>query len=74
MPDQTDDDRRETPPEWADELGGRWPADKPFPLTDAECAEIVRGGMVRWRGTRDEFFLLPGKYEMSKGWMYLWRC
>jgi hypothetical protein len=29
--------------------------------------------MVRWRGTFDDFDLLPGKYEMIDGWIYLWR-
>lgn len=66
-----DDEDREASPEGP---GGRWPADKPFPLTDAECAELVRGGAVRWRGTFDDFDLLPGKYEMIDGWIYLWRA
>jgi hypothetical protein len=73
MTDRPADDR-EAPPPGAELLGGRWPEDKPFPLTDAECAEIIRGGMVRWRGTFDDFDLLPGKFEMINGWVYLWRC
>ena len=67
------DDDDETLPSGAELMGGRWPDDKPFPLTDAECAEVVRGGMVRWWGTFDDFHLLPGKYEMIDGWIYLWR-
>ena len=31
-----------------------WPDDKPFPLSDAECARLVRGYLVRWRGTLEE--------------------
>ena len=49
-----------------------WPADKPFPLTDAECAALVRGYKVRWRGEFDDFLEhLPGKYEMTDGFLYI---
>jgi hypothetical protein len=36
-----------------------WPDDKSFPLSDAECARLVRGHPVRWRGTLDEMLKLP---------------
>lgn len=44
-----------------------WPEDRPFPLTDEECARLVRGHAVRWRGTLDERLELPGVYEMLDG-------
>ena len=47
-----------------------WPDDKPFPLSDAECARLVRGHPVRWRSTLDEMLKLPGMYEMAEGWIY----
>ncbi len=31
-----------------------WPDEKAFPLSDAECACLVRGHPVRWRSTLDE--------------------
>jgi hypothetical protein len=40
-----------------------WPDDKPFPLTDAECARLVRGHPVRWRGTLEEALDLSSMYE-----------
>lgn len=50
-----------------------WPEDRPFPLTDEECARLVRGHAVRWRGTLDEMLELPGVYEMMDGWLYVRR-
>lgn len=49
------------------------PDDKPFPLTNAECARLVRGHLVRWRGTLEEVLDLPGMYEMMDGWLYVRR-
>ena len=50
-----------------------WPADKPFPLTDAECAALVRGHLVRWPGTIGEYLTeLPGKYELSGGYLMVY--
>ncbi|UEM18492.1 hypothetical protein JL100_015330 [Skermanella mucosa] len=47
-----------------------WPADKPFPLSDGQCAALVRGHMVRWGGTVDEYLTeLPGKYELVDGFL-----
>jgi hypothetical protein len=50
-----------------------WPDDKSFPLCDAECARLVRGHPVRWRGTLEETLDLPGMYEMMDGWLYVQR-
>jgi hypothetical protein len=47
--------------------------DKPFPLTDAECARLVRGHPVCWRGTLEEVLALPGAYEMIDGWLHVRR-
>jgi hypothetical protein len=55
------------------EFGDVWPDDKPFPLSDAECARSVRGHPVRWRSTLDEMLSLPGIYEMTDGWLYVRR-
>jgi hypothetical protein len=55
------------------EFGDVWPDDKPFPLSDAECARLVRGHPVRWRSTLDETLSLPGTYEMTDGWLYVRR-
>lgn len=49
-------------PQW-----GSWPADKPFPWSDAECAAFVRGYAVKWPLTMDAFFELPGRIEMVRG-------
>jgi hypothetical protein len=68
-----DDGRDATAGPEARPKGGSWPEDKPLPLTDAECAALVRGAMVRWRGTFDDFMLLPGRYEMIDGWIYVRR-
>jgi hypothetical protein len=46
-----------------------WPADIPFPLTDAECALLCRGYPVRWPGLIDEVLDLPGRYELLDGWL-----
>ena len=66
-----EDDAREDKPPFAFE--DIWPEDKPFPLSDAECARLVRGHAVRWRGTLDEMLSLPGMYEMMDGWLYVRR-
>ena len=50
-----------------------WPDERPFPLSDAECARLVRGHPVRWRGTLEEMLELPGVYEMVDGWLYVRR-
>ena len=63
-------DERDDPPF---EFGDVWPDDKPFPLSDAECARLVRGHPVRWRSTLDEMLKLPGMYEMVDGWLYVRR-
>ena len=65
-----DETRREEPPFTFEDV---WPDDEPFPLTDAECARLVRGRPVRWRGTLDEALSLPGTYEMTDGWLYVRR-
>jgi hypothetical protein len=52
------------------EIEDVWPEDKPFPLTDTECARLVRGHPLRWRGTLDEALSLPGRYEMIDAWLY----
>src|SRR5689334_8673299 len=49
--DREDETRREDPPLAFEDA---WPDDEPFPLTDAECARLVRGHQVRWRGTLGE--------------------
>jgi len=41
-----------------------WPADIPFPLSDAECALVCRGHPVRWPGTAETALQLPGRYEL----------
>lgn len=53
--------RDEVPPFGFDDV---WPDDKPFPLSEAECARLVRGHPVRWRGTLDDALSLPGMYEI----------
>ena len=50
-----------------------WPDDRSFPLTDAECARLVRGHAERWRGTLEEVLDLPGMYKMMDGWLYVRR-
>ncbi len=50
-----------------------WPDDQPVPRSDAECARLVRGHLVRWRGTLEEALELPGMYEMMDGWLYVRR-
>ncbi len=64
------EDEREDPPFEFEDV---WPDDKPFPLSDAECARLVRGHPVRWRGTLDEMLSLPGTYELIDGWLYVRR-
>ena len=65
-----DDAQADEPPFVFEEI---WPENKPFPLSDAECARLVRGHAVRWRGTLDDMFYLPGNYEMIDGWLYVRR-
>jgi hypothetical protein len=65
-----DEDREDEPPFAFEDV---WPEDKPFPLSDAACARLVRGHPVRWRGTFDEALSLPGVYEMVDGWLYVRR-
>jgi hypothetical protein len=36
-------------------------------------ARLVRGHLVRWRGTLEEALELPGMYEMMDGWLYVRR-
>jgi len=57
------DMRWEEPPVTLEDV---WPDDEPFPLTDAQCARLVRGHAVRWCGTLDEALSLPGTYEMMR--------
>jgi hypothetical protein len=51
--------------------GFMWPADRPFPWSDLECAAAVRGYEVKWPGTMDEFFLLRGLWELADGYAVL---
>ena len=68
----SEDERgRDEPPPFG--FGDVWPDERPFPLSDAECARLVRGHPVRWRGTLDETPELPGTYEMVDGWLYVRR-
>jgi hypothetical protein len=65
-----DETRPDEPPFMFEDV---WPDGKPFPLSDAECARLVRGHPVRWRGTLEEALSLPGTYEMMDGWLYVRR-
>jgi hypothetical protein len=67
---EDEEDRDEPPPFTFEDV---WPDERPFPLTDAECARLVRGHPVRWRGTLEEMLELPGTYEMVDGWLYVRR-
>ncbi len=69
--DDDEDRRTEDEPPFAFE--DVWPEERPFPLTDTECARLVRGHPVRWRGTLEEALELPGMYEMMDGWLYVRR-
>lgn len=52
-----------------------WPADREFPWSDAECAAFVRGHMVKWPLSLDEFVtLLPGKVELVDGHAVQWNA
>lgn len=52
--------------------GFMWPADKPFPWTEAQCKAAVLGYEVKWPGDFDDFFtLVRGKWEMSDGYAFL---
>lgn len=74
MAEQDDDTPIEPAPHPPQGPGGVWPKDRPFPLTPEECERLVRGYPVPWRGSLDDFLLLPGKYEMIDGWIHLWRA
>ena len=50
-----------------------WNPAEPFLLSDAECAALCRGDLVRWRGTMNDFLKLPFRCEMLDGWMLLKR-
>ena len=52
-----------------------WPVDKEFPLTPLEAWYIMRGYAVRpaRQVTMEEFLELPGKLEMSDGYIMLWQ-
>lgn len=50
-----------------------WPKERPFPLSDAECAAVCHGHAVRWDGTIDDMLALPGRYELLDGWLMLKR-
>ena len=59
--------RRDEPPFGLEDV---WPEDEPLPLTDAECARLVRGHPVRRRDTLEQALRLPGRYELAGGWLY----
>ena len=65
-----DEARRDEPPFAFEDV---WPEERPFPLSDPECARLVRGHPVRWSGTLEEALSLPGMYEMVDGWLYVRR-
>lgn len=50
-----------------------WPDDRPFPIADALCAALVRGHWVRWSGSIEDFMRLPGRYELSRGYIHTTR-
>ncbi len=57
-------------PVTAERLGlWTWDPDTPFPLTDAECAQLCRGHPIRWPGTAEDVLRLPGRYELLDGWL-----
>lgn len=50
-----------------------WPADKPFPWSDAECAAFVRGHLVKWPLPLDDLVEhLPGRVELENGYAVQW--
>jgi hypothetical protein len=52
-----------------------WPADTPFPWSDAECAAFVRGHMVRWPLSIECLLRdLPGKVELDDGYAVQWNA
>jgi hypothetical protein len=67
LSDENEAARRDAPPFVFEDV---WPEDEPLPLTDAECARLVRGLPVRWRGTLTQALRLPGRYELAGGWLY----
>ena len=46
-----------------------WPAGAPFPLSDQECAALVRGYAVHWDAGLDALFQVPGRWEMIDGYI-----
>jgi hypothetical protein len=59
-----------------EQYGGNWPEDKPFPFTPEEAWWLLRGYSVKPRHcdmTFEIFNELPGKLEMSDGYVMLWR-
>jgi hypothetical protein len=62
--------RRDAPPFAFEDV---WPEDQPFPLSDAECARLMRGHPVRRRGTLEQALRLPGTHELAGGWLYVRR-
>ena len=59
-----------------EQYGGNWPADKPFPFTPEEAWWLLQGYSVKPRNcdmTFEIFNELPGKLEMSDGYVMLWR-
>lgn len=53
-----------------------WPVDRPFPLSDAECAALVRGHAVKWDGDPEYLNDLPGMYETRDGYaiVHTWQA
>jgi hypothetical protein len=50
-----------------------WGADKPFPLTEAQCCAVLKGHAVRWSADIDDVARLPGRFELIEGWLILKR-
>lgn len=52
--------------------GFKWPADKPLPWSEFDCAAAVRGYAVHWPGEFDDFVnCLRGQWEMSDRYGFL---
>lgn len=51
----------------AEEYGGCWPPDRPFPLTAGECVALVMGFAVKPQApmTQQDMDCLPGAWEGS---------
>ena len=59
-----------------EQYGGNWPSDKPFPLTPMEAWYVLQGYSVRPRNAQITVEMLddlPGKLELSNGYLMLWR-